>query len=70
MNVSYTWNWPIDDKVTLSQMAETGKFNISGNYRFLESLSKSTAEHAIDEQISKSIRTKIETDIKDRLNTN
>lgn len=69
-NVSYTWNWPIDIGDTFSQEAETGEFDISGNYSFLGPFSKSTAEHAIDELISKSIKTKIETDIKERLNTN
>ena len=69
-NVSYTWNWPIDLGDTFSQQGEAGKFDISGNYSFLGSFSKSTAEHAIDKLISKSIRTKVETDIKERLSTN
>ena len=69
-NVSYTWNWPIDIGDTFSQEGETGKFDISGNYSFLGSFSKSTAEHAIDKLISKRIKSKIETDIKGRLNTN
>lgn len=69
-NVSYTWNWPIDLGDTFSQQGETGKFDIIGNYSFLGSFSKSTAEHAIDKLISKSIRTKVETDIKERLSTN
>jgi hypothetical protein len=69
-NVTYRWNSPIAIEDAHSQIAETGEFDIRGNYSFLGSFSKSTVEHAIDDLINKSTKTKIEKDIKERLNTN